>query len=95
MASTWVKWVGVTSSMQAAPWSASRPKTAYNSSGVRVLPKCSRLMGRFWQNTQPRVQPEKKTVPAPVWPEMQGSSQKCSAARAHTGREGIRQKPSP
>ena len=45
--SAWVNWVGVTSSMQEAPWSASRSKTAYSPSSVRVFPKPSRLMERF------------------------------------------------
>ena len=93
--STWVKWVGVTSSMHAAPWSARRWNTAYNSSSVSVFPAPPRLMGAFWQNTQPRAQPEKNTVPAPAAPDRQGSSQGWRAARAHTGRAGIWQKPSP
>ena len=40
-------------------------------------------------------QPEKKTVPEPLVPLMQGSSQKWSAARASFGAYPIRQYPSP
>ena len=46
------------------------------------MPKPSRLIFRFWQKTQPSVQPEKNTVPEPFVPLMQGSSQRCLAARA-------------
>ena len=47
----------------------------------------------FWQNTQRRVQPEKKTAPEPHSPEMGGSSQKWSAERAASGRAPMPQKP--
>ena len=37
---------------------------------------------RFWQNTQPREQWEKNTVPEPRVPEIGGSSHRCREARA-------------
>ena len=39
-------------------------------------------MALFWQNTQRREQPVKKTAPLPRVPLIGGSSQKWSAARA-------------
>ena len=54
-----------------------------------------RRMSPFWQYTHPRVQPEKNTVPAPFCPEIGGSSQWCSMARATRSPPGIRQKPPP
>lgn len=58
-----------------------------------VFPKSSWLIAWFWQNTHPREQPEKNTVPAPRVPERGGSSQKWRAARATTGSDGIRHRP--
>ena len=49
---------------------------------VTAFPTACRLIFRFWQNTQPRAQPEKNTVPEPCLPEMQGSSHGCRAALA-------------
>lgn len=49
--------------------------------GVMTLPKFSWLMRPFWQNTQPKLQPEKKMQPAPFFPLRTGSSQRCSIAR--------------
>ena len=62
---------------------------------VTGFPKSRRLIFSFWQNTQPREQPEKKMVPEPLVPEIGGSSHMCRAARATTGTPGIRQRPSP
>ena len=39
------------------------------------------------------MHPEKNTAPLPLAPEMQGSSQKCSAARAIRGLSPMPQKP--
>ena len=62
---------------------------------VTGFPKSRWLMDSFWQNTHPREQPEKNTVPAPRVPEMGGSSHMWRAARATTGRAGIRHTPCP
>ena len=52
---------------------------------VTSWPKLPLEMSWFWQNTQRKGHPEKKIAPDPASPEMGGSSQKCSAARAtHT-----------
>ena len=61
--------------------------------GVMTLPKFSWLMRPFWQNTQPKLQPEKKMQPAPFLPLSTGSSQRCSIARATTKPAGMRQTP--
>ena len=37
-----------------------------------TLPKFSWLMRPFWQNTQPKLQPEKKMQPAPFFPAEDG-----------------------
>ena len=58
-----------------------------------TLPKFSWLMRPFWQNTQPKLQPEKKMQPAPFFPLSTGSSHMCSIARATTKPAGMRQTP--
>ena len=58
-----------------------------------TLPKFSWLMRPFWQNTQPKLQPEKKMQPAPFFPLRTGSSHMCSIARATTIPAGIRHTP--
>ena len=50
-------------------------------------------MRPFWQNTQPKLQPEKKMQPAPFFPLSTGSSHMCSIARATTKPAGMRQTP--
>ena len=64
-------------------------------STVTAFPKSWWLMLSFWQKTQSRLHPEKKTVPEPFLPEMGGSSHMWRAARASTGASGIRQWPFP
>ena len=76
-----------------APWAASSRKISLRRSTGISRPKSPWLMLSFWQNTHPREQPEKNTVPAPRVPERGGSSQWWRAARATTGRSGIRQRP--
>lgn len=49
--------------------------------GVMTLPKFSWLMRPFWQNAQPKLQPEKKMQPAPFVPLSTGSSHMCTRAR--------------
>ena len=48
-----------------------------------------------WQNTQPRLQPEKKTQPAPFVPLSTGSSHWWSMAFAATMPAGMAQTPPP
>ena len=74
-----------------APWAVSSSQIAASRSNETALPKSWWLIASFWQKTHPREQPEKKMVPDPRVPEMDGSSQWCRAARASTGRSGIRQ----
>ncbi|MFR0798803.1 MAG: hypothetical protein ACLSHJ_08710 [Oscillospiraceae bacterium] len=57
--------------------------------GERTLPKFSWLILPFWQNTQPRLQPEKKTQPAPFVPLSTGSSHWWSMAFAATMPAGM------
>ena len=59
------------------------------------LPTPSAEMEWFWQNTHRRLQPEKNTAPLPRVPEMTGSSQWCSPARATTGAAGMPHTPPP
>ncbi len=55
---------------------------------------CSpRAMSAFWQYAQRKGQPAKNTVPLPSSPEIGGSSQKCSAARATIRRPSAPQSP--
>ena len=53
--------------------------------GVTIFPSPRWLMLSFWQNTHRSPQPEKNTAPLPRVPLMQGSSHRCSAARAILG----------
>ena len=93
------KWVGLTRLMLYAPCSTSSRKISARRAGVMDFPNLSWLIGAFWQKTQDREQPEKKTVPEPPGPSgsplIQGSSPLCRAARATTGPYGIRQYPLP
>jgi hypothetical protein len=45
--------------------------------GVTHSPWTCQEMSWFWQNTQRRLQPEKKNVPEPFQPRRQFSSPKC------------------
>ena len=78
-----------------APWSTSSSKMARRRSTVTLRPKSRWLICSFWQNTHPREQPEKNTVPEPRVPEMGGSSHRWRAARATTGAAGMRHTPRP
>ena len=71
-------------------WQISRSRST-----VTPLPKSRWLIWSFWQKTQSRLHPEKKTVPEPRVPEMGGSSHIWRAALATTGSSGIRQCPLP
>jgi hypothetical protein len=51
------------------------------------------LMSQFWQNTQPRLQPEKNMVPEPPAPTSTASSPKWSWYEAITACRPVRQKP--
>ena len=87
------KWSPVTKLILLAPSASSSKKISVSRSGVISRPACPREMARFWQYTQPRLHPEKNTVPEPFVPEMHGSSQKCSAARATRSRSPTPQAP--
>jgi hypothetical protein len=50
-------------------------------------------MARFWQKTQRREHPLKKTVPEPRVPLMGGSSHMCGAMRATRNASGAPQTP--
>src|SRR5215218_7909861 len=52
--------------------------------GVTRSPWTSQEMSWFWQNTQRRLQPEKKIVPEPFQPRRQFSSPKCAKEEATT-----------
>ena len=49
------------------------------------FPKFAWLIDSFWQNTQPRGQPEKKTVPAPRLPAQEEGVYTDGAGRAGEG----------
>ena len=51
-------------------------------SGADPLRSIASQVAKFWQKQHCRLQPLKKTVPEPVLPLMQGSSQKWRAALA-------------
>ncbi len=76
------KWPGVTRLMLRAPWPCSSSIIWARRATVTSWPKLPLLISAFWQKTQRRVHDEKKMAPDPASPEMGGSSQKCSAARA-------------
>ena len=52
------------------------------------LPNLSVLITEFWQNTHLSTQPEKKIVPLPLLPLIQGSSHKWRSALATKGSDG-------
>ena len=81
--------------MQCAPCAMSSKKISRSRAGERTLPKFSWLILPFWQNTQPRLQPEKKTQPAPLVPLSTGSSHWWSMAFAATMPAGMAQTPPP
>ena len=83
----------MTSSRLWTPVSRRRSKARHSASGVMARPLPPRLISRFWQNTQPRAQPQKNTAPLPRLPLMQGSSPKWGAARATRISPAVPQRP--
>ena len=65
---------GVTRLMLWAPWRISSRNISPKRSTVTGFPTPWAEISWFWQNTQPRVQPEKNTVPLPRVPLITGSS---------------------
>ena len=68
--------VGVTRLMFSAPCFSRWSMSLRRSSPVTVTPAPPLDITLFWQKIQRMSQPEKKTVPLPPLPEMQGSSKK-------------------
>ena len=81
--------------MLCAPCASSSQKISESRFGVTIFPSPRWLMLSFWQNTHRSPQPEKNTAPLPRVPLMQGSSHRCSAARAILGSVPMRQTPVP
>ena len=69
------KWVGVTRLIFCTPSSINFSNNSRSRAELIGMPTPPWLMGSFWQKAQPRVQPEKNTVPLPKLPEITGSSQ--------------------
>ena len=89
------KCAAVTRLMLCAPCASSSRKISESRFGVTIFPSPRWLMLSFWQNTHRSPQPEKNTAPLPRVPLMQGSSHRCSAARAILGSVPMRQTPVP
>ena len=79
------KWLGVTRLILCTPCFSSPRNLLASSSTVITAPSAPWLVSWFWQNTQFKLQPAKKTVPDPLFPLMDGSSPKWTIALDTTG----------
>ena len=85
--------VGVTRFTLCTPLSAISRKSSESESALKCFPSTDLLISRFWQNTQRRLHPPKKTVPDPFLPLIGGSSKKWRETCETTASEGHPQYP--
>ena len=84
---------GVTQLRLWTPWRSSQRKTFASSAALSSSPAAFWLISQFWQKTQRRLQPAKKTVPEPRRPRSTSSSPKWGKALATRARRPMRQTP--